>query len=438
MNNRLHCCCILLLAFSGTLNPLEVEADQAAVHKAGPLQVFWNDLRIDGEISSLYAHTNPVEGLINPGNLIKEIETGNWLNVARLRLSYRNRAEGINLRLEPWFRFERHFFDHQGGKPYNQIKTQLGRYQAEFSGLIPSTTIAAQRGIVAWGPAFIGSPSNPFPDSSSTANPLEEEYGTDFLWTSHAFNDSWSFSAYQNYGNGAAESSDSDPFKRSFIAAVHHNNFDFSFSLLAGAQKDYGPIYGAYGQWTMNEASVTYFDGGYRKRGLARYPVEDSNNLLGGTYDEGQAERRMELVVGGSYTTKDDTTFYVEYLYQGSGYDNDELDLAHDISIRANENLSAAPALALGTLGEAALNQLPYLGRHNMSLIATKSIGDFDLALQNQFSLQDFSGRLYGSLLYSVGPAKFSLSLLQSYGQEGGAFNQDVETQLVTGLLVRF
>jgi len=71
-------------------------------------------------------------------------------------------------------------------------------------------------------------------------------------------------------------------------------------------------------------------------------------------------------------------------------------------------------------------------------LIATKSIGDFDLALQNQFSLQDFSGRLYGSLLYSVGPAEFSLSLLQSYGQEGGAFNQDVETQLVTGLLVRF
>lgn len=438
MNSRLRCFCILLLAASGAFNPAKAGAEEAVAHKAGPLQMLWDDLRIDGEISSLYAHSDPVEDLVNPGNLIKEIETGNWLNVVRIRFSYQNRVEGISLRLEPWFRFERHFFDHQGGKPFNQSNTQLGRYQAKFSRLIPSTTIAAQRGIVAWGPAFIGSPSNPFPDSSSTANPLEEEYGTDFLWASHAFNDSWSFSAYQNYGNGAADSMESDPFKRSFTTAVHHNNFDFSISFLAGSQNDYGPIYGAYGQWTVNEATVVYFDGGYRKRGLARYPEEESNDLLGGIYNEGQAERKMELVVGGSYTTKDDTTLYVEYLYQGSGYDSDELDLAHDIAVKANENISSSPALALGTLGEAALNELPYLGRHNMSLIATKTIGDFDLALQNQFSLQDFSGRLYGVLLYSVGPAKFSLSLLQSYGQDGGAFNQGVETQLVTGFLLRF
>ncbi|WP_115939251.1 hypothetical protein [Aestuariispira insulae] len=403
----------------------------------GGLETFWNDVRFNGEISSLYTHTNPEEGIVNPNNSIKRIETGNWNTVARTEFSYKNRAAGINLRLEPWFSFERHFFDHAGGAPYSEENIQIGRYQAKFSGLIPRTTLAAQRGIVAWGPAFFGSPSNPFPDTSSTANPLEEEFGSDFLWMSHAFNGTWSMSAYQNYSRGSIDSVDSNPFKRAGTVAVHYNSYNYNVSLLAGNQEDYGPIYGAYGQWTLGEATVLYFDAGLRKRGRARYPVE-SSNILGGTYNSGKAVRKPEIVVGGSYTTADDTTFYGEYLFQGSGYSKGELDLARDIALAANENLVGAPALSEGTLGLAALNELPYLGQHNASLIVSRSIGDFDLTFQNQTNMQDFTGRLYGSVVYSYGPAKFTLSLLQAYGREGGAFRQSVDTQVVSGMLLRF
>ena len=399
------------------------------------LETIWSDVRFNGEISSLYSYTDPEEGIVNPDNSIKKVETGNWNTVARAEFSYKDRARGLNFRFEPWFSYEQH--REQGGYEYSEENVQVGRYQAKFSGLVPSTTVAAQRGIVAWGPAFLLSPSNPFPDSASTANPLEEEFGSDFLWLSHAFSNSWSVSAYQNYSRGSTDSVDSDPFKRAGTAALHYNGYNYNLSLLAGNQEDYGPIYGLYGQWTVSEAGVLYFDSGFRKRGRARYPVE-SSNILGGTYNQGEAERRAELVVGGSYTTTDDTTFYAEYLYLGSGYDKGELDLARDIALAANENLLSSPALAQGTLGQAALNQLPYLGQHNLSLIATKSIGDFDLTLQNQTNLQDFTGRVYGSMVYSKGAAKYSVSLLQAYGREGGAFRQSVDTQIVTGLLVRF
>ena len=413
-------------------------AQDPAPAQPGLLETIWQDVQISGEVSSLYSYTDPIEGLVNPDNDIKQIETGHWNTIARTQVSYRNREHGFRLQFEPWISYERHYFDHPNHQNYGEENLQIGRYQAKFSSLLPSTTMAAQRGIVAWGPAFISSPSNPFPDSSSTANPLEEEFGTDFLWLSHAFNDAWSMSAYLNYSRGAADSVDSDPFQRSYITSLHYNGYNYNISILGGGQEDYGPIYGAYGQWTLNEAAVAYFDAGYRKRGRARYPVADSSSAVGGFYNQDEADRKLELVLGGSYTTKNDFTFYAEYLYQGSGYDNDELDLAHDLSNNARSILSTIPALANGTLGEAALNQLPYLGQHNLSLIGTKSIGDFDLTLQNQLNLQDYSGRVYGSMTYSHGPAKYALSILQSYGREGGAFRQDIGTQIVTGLMIRY
>ena len=432
----------LTIGFAAIFCPTNlVWAQEASTPPETPpslLETVWQDVRISGEISSLYSHTDPIEGLVNPDNTIKEIETGNWNTIARTQISYRNREHGFRLKVEPWISYEKHFFSHPGHTNYDEDNLQIGRYQAKFSSLLPSTTLSAQRGIVAWGPAFISSPSNPFPDSSSTANPLEEEFGSDFLWLSHAFDDAWSLSSYLNYSRGSVDSVDSDPFQRSFITSIHYNGYNYNLSLLAGQQEDYGPIYGAYGQWTVNEAAVAYLDAGYRKRGRARYPVADASSAVGGFYNQGEADRELEFVIGGSYTTVDDTTFYAEYLYQGSGYDKGELDLAHDLSNNARSILTTIPALANGTLGEAALNQLPYLGQHNLSLIGTKSIGDFDLTLQNQLNLQDFSGRIYGSMTYSTGPAKFALSLLQSYGREGGAFRQDIDTQIVTGLMIRY
>jgi len=114
------------------------------------------------------------------------------------------------------------------------------------------------------------------------------------------------------------------------------------------------------------------------------------------------------------------------------------LDIGQDIQQNAANIISTIPALGIGTLQTSAENVQDYRARHIVGVTVSRSFGPVDLQVQNAFTPQDWSGRIYGSATYSIDRFKFSLSAFQNYGAEATAFRQDIDNQVSLAILGRF
>ena len=82
----------------------------------------------------------------------------------------------------------------------------------------------------------------------------------------------------------------------------------------------------------MADAWLLYYDAAVREGTSAYYPVSNPG-LPGGLWNGCMTRHRplAEGVLGTSYTTMRNITFYVEYLYYGPGYTAEQHDRLSDI-----------------------------------------------------------------------------------------------------------
>lgn len=429
---------VLILLAAG-MGAQSLSAEPAETDSYDLWQAVADKLTVRGELLTIYTANEPVKSWPNPNNSIKAITRWTSDSEARLKIGYRDREKGIKLHLEPWLQYEvtRHGVGTDRDRTHREEAFRIGRYLASWHDVLPRTTVSLQRTVASWGSGFMLSPSNPFPTTSSIDNPLSEQAGGDFWRVSASATDAVGLLFYHNYAAGAVDNTENEPFQEAWAAILNYTGFSYSGGLVLANREDDGLMAGAYGQWTLGEAMVTWADIGVRERGRAYSPHADPTSAIGGTFIN-DADYAPEILVGVSYTTQEDTSFYLEYLHYGAGWDPDEQDLARSIQRSAYRHLATAPAAALTQLGNAANSVVDYYGQHMIGLTVSKSVGAVDLEVNNVIDLIDGSGRLFGSATYSIGPAKASLSGFTSYGKKGAAFRQNLESEVTAALLWRF
>lgn len=403
-------------------------------------------LSVEARPVALYRHTDVAEGRTNPDNRVKAIPSHEIALQLRNKLAYQDRDRGVLLRLEPRVQYEHETVDQGplGGEDgEDETEVFLSGYLAQLRGAIPRSTVTLARQRVQWSPGYLAGPSNPFNLRESTDNPLEEEPGSDFLWLSTSPTDRLSLSYYLNYGEGAEDHGfdDIEEFQRTHAGVVTYYADRFALNGVVGHQEEDGPFVGSFGQWTVNEAAVLYYDAAAREGSRGFYPEADPAQPTGGDYvREREDDGRIypEILIGGSYTDLRDITYYLEYLYYGPGYGNDELDRSRAILERAEELIDSAPALALGTIGQAARPGVAFLGKHFINLQASTTVSGVNLIVQNAVALQDGTGRLFASADYAFGAARVALSGLVTYGREAGVFTSDVDGLVTLAVAYRF
>ncbi|MGH7268015.1 MAG: hypothetical protein ACREMB_24625, partial [Candidatus Rokuibacteriota bacterium] len=432
----------LWAALSGAGSP--VAAQPRAETKAGPFGALLEHVRAGGDLVLIYTGSEPAGAPTNPGNRIKAIPGSDLELQLRTRLDYDDRARGLHLAVSPFLTYDRFTVDRAGTPDRNadDLDLVVNGYLAQIRDAIPRTTLTVARQDVEWAPGFFDAPSNPFGVHNSADNPLREDPGTDLAWLSVSPTDRLALTYYNSYSEGAREPSALQPFRRAQLGVATYVAQDFTVSALGGVQEESEGFVGSYGQWTVNDAVLLYYDGVVRRGSDGRYPVADSTLPTGGRYaatKSGSGRLFPELLVGAAYTLATGYTLYGEYLYYAPGYGDADLERSRRIN-RAAADLFATPLEDLGaqTLGQAALPNLRHVGRHFMNLQVTKTFGPLRLVVQNALALQDWTGRLFMSVQYAFQRYAVALTGIGFYGRAGGVFRQDLDGRFAIGIARHF
>ena len=403
----------------------------APVFAQAPPSPSYLERYLDADIAyfSYFQVQTPAENDRNPRNQVYRIDDYEFKNELRPTLSLKDPERDFQLSIKPRLIATKRRIDEpiEGDRWLNRTELIANEYLVQKNGVFNDWSVSAYRGPNLWGPAYVESPSNPFSTKAATVNPLLELRGIDFFRLTFAPSMAYSLDYFYNYGKGErdylAEPSFIGKFKKIHAVKLDLYNDDTSFSFVVSDRADDRIKGGAYGQWTVSEATLLYFDGAVTRGSEAFYPQRADLAPAGGFYAQSKDNSNTlfpEIVLGGAYTTLSNYTFNFEYLYYGPGYSEEQLDLARKINRRAAQLIDSQNSDMTAILGSAFNNGLRSRGRHVAVQQMTRSytIGDdiVDLTIQNQFNMQDGSGSLYGELSYALGRHRFAVSGLGNYG----------------------
>ncbi|MBI2566771.1 MAG: hypothetical protein HYV63_07055 [Candidatus Schekmanbacteria bacterium] len=248
---------------------------------------------------------------------------------------------------------------------------------------VSSLTVAVERKNLQWGSGFLTSPSNPFYELTGRSRPYRELGGKDFASLSYAPNDFFSIMAYANFARGEAD--ETERF-RAVYAVKAELTFDQLFFSPVLSYVDGDRVRaGGYGNWSVSEAVLLFFDAAFTRGTVARYAEVDPEDPFGLAFRDAKRESRKlipQLLVGGSYTFLSGTAIYGEYLHYGPGYSNAEAKRYYDLLDRSEEpflyrgddpNLQLLAGLAARNLGYAASNRLAFQRRNYVMIYVTRT-----------------------------------------------------------------
>jgi hypothetical protein len=219
-----------------------------------------------------------------------------------------------------------------------------------------------------WGPSFIASPSNILFKDTEKINPKTEVEGKYLAKVIYVPNNTITInviSETQKENNDLGESlKPVQALKADFLSA------SCLVSVIAYYRQDDRFRLGSFGQWTVSDALLLYYDGIVSKGTDGLYPVPDPSNPLGGAFAKkyDNSSRLIPTVTGGgSYTFLSGETLSLEFLYNGQGYDNAEASAYYLIRKNAYEHFFDAGALSglsQMTLSDSLNNELPFLRKY--------------------------------------------------------------------------
>jgi hypothetical protein len=251
-----------------------------------------------------------------------------------------------------------------------------------------------------WGASFLVSPSNILFKDTEKANPKSEVEGKYLSRVVYMPNNSITII-------GISETQhEQDAFGRSLspIRAVKADILGGSsqVSVIGYAQQNERFRFGSYGQWTANDAVVLYYDGIMSKGSDAFYPMPDNANPLGGSFTQRYMDSNRyfgTVTAGGTYTFLSGESVSLEFLYNGTGYDDADAEAYYALRRNAAGHYfddSALAGLSRLTLAGSMNTGTSFLRRYYLMVqVQEREIGNvLDVMLRYVRSLEERSGQV--------------------------------------------
>jgi len=180
---------------------------------------------------------------------------------------------------------------------------------------------------IQWGPSALLSPSNPFFWYNGQGNPKEDLPGMDFARLVWVANTSWTASLLANLGRGRAIFPYG--FEKTYALKIDYTTYKKYFSLIGSYQENNRGTLGGYGGWWVSDAMLLYAESSVSKGTNVLYPEKDAAAPFGiqmtPTKDDDNSPEGL-ILLGGSYTLESGANFTLDYLFNSSGYSDDEAD----------------------------------------------------------------------------------------------------------------
>jgi hypothetical protein len=351
---------------------------------------------------------NASSPLFNPGNRIIEFPASSL--ELQLRPDFDVRYQPIRMKAKPRLITDRQWDDGylQGnGKNNSDWFLNEGLLQAE---VYKNFLVSYSREVLLWGPSLFVSFSNPFFLDNGRSTPHRELGGADFLRATYLPGYQWNVSYLYNNSQGRNDIRTSG-FTPIHAIKLDYTGFDYSGSVLVWKPEGRKPRLGVYGQTTLSDAALAYFDGSIGQGTQAYYPKRDASSWLGWEMTDSKIHSSRfypNLVAGTSYTLQLGPTLNLEYAYNGEGYDEGEADRYFELGrqtsavFKANGPLAGAAA---GLLGQALTPDLYLLRRHYLffQFLQTNIANWIDINLRYTQNLQDGSGQFVPIVNWNVG-----------------------------------
>jgi hypothetical protein len=183
-----------------------------------------------------------------------------------------------------------------------------------------------------WGNSFLVSPSNILFRDTEKVNPkaeVEGKYLARVTWLPSSKVTVNLISRTQKEENVLGETA--QPIRAVKVDVVGGS---YLVSLISYFQQHERFRLGSYGQWTASDAVVLYYDGIVSRGSDVLYPIIDPNLPLSGEFQRINADSSglfPIVTAGGSYTFLSGETLNLEFLYNGSGYNNSEADAYYQL-----------------------------------------------------------------------------------------------------------
>lgn len=311
--------------------------------------------------------------------------------------------------------------------------------------LSPAFFISYGRENLQWGPSYMLSPSNPFFDDNGRGNPKQEVDGMDFarlVWLPAM---SWTFSLIANTDPGRQpdEKDDGEPtyaLKIDYVGQISHGG------LVVSDQKEDRPRLGCYGAVTATDALLVYAEAGLSRGTAALYP-EANSGMFGADLESSRDQSddlEILLLLGGAYTLELGPTLTLEYVYNSSGYDDEQAELFQQLKETAADTYLMGGALqgaAAGVLARTVDPGLRLLRRHYLMLqYSQNNIGDaLNLVLRYTHNLDDNGGQFIAIAEYFIGDhfSLFSIGTVNS-GPSDTEFGSIIARQWMAGVQYAF
>ncbi|HAS17210.1 MAG TPA: hypothetical protein DDX84_07555 [Nitrospiraceae bacterium] len=268
--------------------------------------------------------------------------------------------------------------------------------------LTPSFFLSYGKEKLLWGSSLFVNPSNPFfKDNEKKSNSKIELKGKYFLRLVYIPNNAMTISLIDNARKGDDIDANGE-FKRTYAVKMDVTGRDYLIGLIGSIKETESSRLGSYGQWTLSDPLILYYDATAARGTNALYPEPSVGNPLGYEFVEkykGKNSIFATGLAGVSYTLLDGSTFNLEYLRNTPGYNSDEANRYLLLRQRASGHFfdnNTPSSISAKTLLEANDPGLLFL-RKNYAMVQymEKEIKDvLDIILRYTHNLDDDSGSL--------------------------------------------
>lgn len=287
-----------------------------AILAAGTGNVYARDPEFGADLvlfSSLYDVRG--DSHYNPDNLLAglpRMEHG-----AQARMRWRLEGEYGVLSVGPRVTFSKATGTNAATAETRDTKAYLQNWLIE--GRLKNVDVFYSRELMLWGPSQFASPSNPFFIETNQVNPFTELPSRDFAGVRWRIDDRNTVALVRNVDEGR-DREVLRPFKPETALRADHVGEAFAVGAVASHRAGRNQ-YGAYGQWTVNDAVLLYFDAATFRgsRRLVAVAPDGAQDWQLATRDDDR-KRHYDVLVGGGYTFAGGSTVNLEYRRNTEGY----------------------------------------------------------------------------------------------------------------------
>ncbi len=297
-----------------------------------------------------------------------------------------------------------------------------------------------------WGPSFLAGPSNILFKDTEKVNPKSEVEGKYLAKVIYVPNNTVTINVIRETQH------DTDYMREKIkplnIVKADLLGSDYLVSAIGYYRQDDRFRFGSFGQWTVSDALVVYYDGIITKGTDVLYPAPDQINPMGGAlvkeYD-GSARLFSTVAGGGSYTFLSGSTLSMEFLYNGQGYNNAEAKEYYRLRQNAHNHFfdnSPLAGLSRMTLNETLNNGLPFLRRYYlMGQYHVREIRNvLDIAVRYIHGLEENAGQASTILEWQI-TKRINFFNINSVAVDHGKeteFNSLIRESCLVGIEIHF